>query len=162
MERGVRMDQHSKLEIFLSIILCLISIGIFLMSANFPDASGNLKPNTFPRIMSSLLFILSLFLIYKNIFKKKDKNKVIFDINKKEYKYILFLIILILIYIYLIKILGFILTSIIFMSILIYLFGEKRKTIIFIFPTIFILALYLVFSKLAMVPLPQGLIENLF
>jgi len=60
------------------------------------------------------------------------------------------------------EVLGFILSSFLLLIILMFIFGERRKIILLLVPLLFSVILYLVFNKIAMVFLPEGIIENFF
>lgn len=157
------MNQRQKLEMALGLFFCLIAIGIFAVSLDFPDSPGPLDSNTFPRILATLIFIFNGALIYKNLKGKGNQDEsVVFETDKREYLYIIALIGLIIIYVYLVTSLGFSLTTILFMFVVMFMLGERRKSILLGFPVVFVLSLYFIFARLAMVPLPQGIIENLF
>jgi len=60
------------------------------------------------------------------------------------------------------EVLGFVLSSFLLLITLMFIFGERRKIILLLVPLLFSVILYLVFDKIAMVFLPEGIIENFF
>jgi hypothetical protein len=48
------------------------------------------------------------------------------------------------------------------MVILLLVFGERRKLILALVPIGFVISLYIIFQKLAMVPLPKGILKGIF
>ena len=157
------MRKNSKADIVAAICLLLVSFLVFWISKDFPSSKTGIGVSTFPKLLAGLLIIFSIVIIIQAIknssFSKKEPT---FKEFKKGHKLIVAVIIILIIYIQMLEVLGFILSSFLLLIILMFIFGERRKIILLVVPLLFSVILYLVFSKMAMVFLPEGIIENIF
>ena len=147
------MDQQSKIDIGVATVLILLSVSVFILSSSYPVPNSGLPVNAFPRILAGIIFLLSGVLII-NAFRNKRKRPPCLEGFTKGPKLILIVIGLLIGYILLLQHGGFILTSILLMVLLLLVFGERRKLILTLVPICFVVALYIIFQKFAMVPLP--------
>lgn len=157
------MRKNSKADIVAAICLLLVSFLVFWISKDFPSSKTGIGVSTFPKLLAGLLIIFSIVIIIQAIknssFSKKEPT---FKEFKKGHKLIIAVIIILIIYIQMLEVLGFILSSFLLLITLMFVFGERRKIILLLVPLLFSVILYLVFSKMAMVFLPEGIIENIF
>lgn len=157
------MRKNSKADIVAAICLLLVSLLVFWISKDFPSSKTGIGVSTFPKLLAGLLIIFSIVIIIQAIknssFSKKEPT---FKEFKKGHKLIIAVIIILIIYIQMLEVLGFILSSFLLLITLMFIFGERRKIILLLVPLLFSVILYLVFSKMAMVFLPEGIIENIF
>ncbi len=157
------MRKNSKADIVAAICLLLVSFLVFWISKDFPSSKTGIGVSTFPKLLAGLLIIFSIVIIIQAIknssFSKKEPT---FKEFKKGHKLIVAVIIILIIYIQMLEALGFILSSFLLLITLMFIFGERRKIILLVVPLLFSVILYLVFSKMAMVFLPEGIIENIF
>ena len=157
------MRKNSKADIVAAICLLLVSLLVFWISKDFPSSKTGIGVSTFPKLLAGLLIIFSIVIIIQAIknssFSKKEPT---FKEFKKGHKLIIAVIIILIIYIQMLEVLGFILSSFLLLITLMFIFGERRKIILLLVPLLFSVILYLVFSKMAMVFLPEGIIENYF
>jgi len=157
------LRKNSKADIVAAICLLLVSLLVFWISKDFPSSKTGIGVSTFPKLLAGLLIIFSIVIIIQAIknssFSKKEPT---FKEFKKGHKLIIAVIIILIIYIQMLEVLGFILSSFLLLITLMFIFGERRKIILLVVPLLFSVILYLVFSKMAMVFLPEGIIENIF
>jgi hypothetical protein len=157
------LRKNSKADIVAAICLLLVSFLVFWISKDFPSSKTGIGVSTFPKLLAGLLIIFSIVIIIQAIknssFSKKEPT---FKEFKKGHKLIIAVIIILIIYIQMLEVLGFILSSFLLLITLMFIFGERRKIILLLVPLLFSVILYLVFSKMAMVFLPEGIIENIF
>lgn len=158
------MRKNSKADIVAAICLLLVSFLVFWISKDFPSSKTGIGVSTFPKLLAGLLIIFSIVIIIQAIknssFSKKEPT---FKEFKKGHKLLIVAVIIILIiYIQMLEVLGFILSSFLLLITSMFIFGERRKIILLLVPLLFSVILYLVFSKMAMVFLPEGIIENIF
>lgn len=115
-----------------SIIVLAIS-GLFIIeSTKFSEKSGvqTFAPSFFPRIILFLIFMLSLYLLIKSFIENNDVDKISDLIRKyvKDHYHVIVIIGLFLIYILLIPLVGFLISSILFLlSTFTSLRPKKRK-----------------------------------
>lgn len=157
------MRQNSKADIVAAIFLLLVSFFVFWISKGFPLSKTGIGVSTFPKLLAGVLIIFSIIIIIQAIKNSSfSKKEPIFKEFKKGHKLIIAVIIILIIYIQMLEALGFILSSFLLLITLMFIFGERRKIILLVVPLLFSVVLYLVFSKMAMVFLPEGIIENIF
>lgn len=154
---------NSKSDIIAAIFFIFLGLIFFWNSKSFPDSTREIGVGAFPRLLAGLLIILSIVLIINAIKNfTLSKNPPLFKEFTKGQKFILVVIFALIIYIKILEPLGFILSSFLLLLTLMFIFGEKRKVILLFVPIGFSIILYVVFSKLAMVSLPEGIFENIF
>ena len=157
------MKQNSKADIVAAIFLLLVSFFVFWISKDFPSSKTGIGVSTFPKLLAGVLIIFSIIIIIQAIKNSSfSKKEPIFKEFKMGHKLIIAVIIILIIYIQTLEVLGFILSSFLLLITLMFIFGERRKIILLLVPLLFSVVLYLVFSKMAMVFLPEGIIENIF
>ena len=152
--------------------LILILLGITLSfifwiipeSIEDPENFGlqdGLNPSFAPYLVGFFAFFTLVFEYVKNhILNPKARSASEKNSFSKEVFYrILKIIILCLFYsLFLIETLGFYLSSLIFISLLSFFLGEKRILILFLFPTLLILVVFLGFELGFNIFLPEGII----
>ena len=155
------MNQQSKIDIGVAVIFIILSIMVFLLSNGYPVPKKGLPVNAFPRILAGIITVLSVALIIRTL-REKKYSPPCFEGFTKGVKLIFIVIGLLIGYILILKHLGFIISSILLMGILLVVFGERRKLILALVPTGFVIGVYIVFQKFAMVPLPKGILKGIF
>jgi len=157
------LRRNSKADIVAAICLLLVSFLVFWISKDFPPSKTGIGVSTFPKLLAGLLIVFSIVIFIQAIKNSSfSKKETIFKEFKAGHKLIIAVIIILIIYIQTLEVLGFILSSFLLLITLMFIFGERRKIILLVVPLLFSVVLYLVFSKMAMVFLPEGIIENIF
>lgn len=155
------MNKESKYHLTLGIILCILGIWIFQTSSKFPTGSHLFGPGSFPKLLAILLILFSIIMIIENINSNEQKRDVLFKMSKK--KWLIFSVILLMgIFLGLINVLGYFLSSILLLLTLLFIFGERRIIFLFFLPICFTLITYFLFSILAKVSLPEGILFQYF
>ena len=142
-----------KSNIFVSIIIILIGIVTLIEVKSFPQGQNNVVgPGFFPGIIAAILIILGIILFIQSIRIKKDEDiKVnLFD-SENKLAYIIMGITLI--YLIAINYIGFLISSIIYLTTLITLYGGKNKLKSLIASSVISSAIYFVFNILLNVPI---------
>ena len=155
------MDQQSKIDIGVATVLIILSVMVFILSSGYPVPKSGLPVNAFPRILAGIIFVLCGALIMSAL-KNEVKRPPCFEGFTKGTKLILIVICLLIGYILILKRVGFIMSSMLLMVILLLVFGERRKLILTLLPVGFVIGLYIIFQKFAMVPLPKGILKGIF
>ena len=118
-----------------------------------------LSPSYYPKIVSYILILIGLGIFIKNFpngfFEESEK------IEKKYLFRILIIFITILTIVFFLPTFGIPLTSGIALLFLLMLGGERKPIIIFLVSTLVPLLIYLFFTKVAQIPIPNGLLESL-
>jgi putative tricarboxylic transport membrane protein len=118
-----------------------------------------LSPSYYPKIVSYILILTGLGIFIKNFpigfFEESEKIE-------KKYLFRMFIIfITILTVVFFLPILGIPLTSGIALLFLLMLGGERRPVIVCLVSTLVPLLVYLFFTKIAQIPIPNGMLESL-
>ena len=118
-----------------------------------------LSPSYYPKIISYILILIGLGIFIKNFpngfFEESEK------IEKKYLFRILIIFITILTIVFFLPTFGIPLTSGIALLFLLMLGGERRPVVVFLVSTLVPLLVYLFFTKVAQIPIPNGLLESL-
>ena len=147
----------SKVNKIIAIAFILIAMSFILGSMNLP-ADAKL----YPLILSILLAALSILLFVTSHKKSKtDNSPNPLLLLVKHYKHFSILIIGYILFIVGLSILGFAPACFLFLIIIQYLLGYKKKSVLLVNSAIFTLVIYFCFSSLLNVPLPNGIFEFL-
>ncbi|WP_164671166.1 tripartite tricarboxylate transporter TctB family protein [Virgibacillus doumboii] len=132
-------------------ILTIIFGGItYYYTLSFPDVPGSITgPAFMPRIYAVLLIALGIILFCKSVFISNEEP------NPNSKKVLLF-ILLFIIYAVLIPILGFYLSSILFLVMLLWMNHVKKVIYLVSVPAGVAFFLFVFFQQLLNVPLPTG------
>ena len=146
-----------KDDILSGCILIAISIYFLRESNSLPPSSLGIPGSAFfPRLVCFAFVIFGGILIIRS-FKKGEAERKITLILKQDLIRVLAVILLCGIYIFSIPFLGFILTSILFIVLLMFIFQVKRIGIIILWGFLVTLIIYFIFKILLKVPLPAGM-----
>ena len=117
---------------------------------------SNLSPSLFPRVSIIALFIFSVgyFIIS---FRLKEKN-LFKELNRNSYARVLVTYIVFALYAVSLEPLGFILSSALMVSFLMFYYGNRNLIIFFSVLIGAPLAIYYIFTRLLQVSLPEGLL----
>lgn len=115
----------------------------------------------FPQVIVTILSLLSLTLLIMS-FLKPGRSTVFGNINTSYFTVVL-AVLLMVSWIFFIKILGFLVTSVVFFSIMLILFDRRKRTLSYYLIKIgtvilTVSAFYLFFARLLLVPFPRGVL----
>lgn len=146
-----------KADIVLSGLTLLLSLYVFVETAQFPqDQVLLVGPAFFPRLLAGSMAILALNLLFQAL-KGKSTKAPTFNAQGGVQRLLLTLLVLV-IYIVLLPKLGFIVAGVLFLLVLMFLFG-LRKYLIILFSSIAVtVAVYFTFHNLLNIALPVGLL----
>jgi hypothetical protein len=160
-KRSEQVDQQSKIDIGVAIALSALGIVVIWLTRDFPVPKRGVGVSAFPRILSSLLILFSIMLIWQAIITRVKCPAIFTGITKGTQLNIAVLFLLIG-YVAVLKHLGFLLSSMLLLFVLMTLFGERRKIVLLCVSIGLPFVLFLVFEKFAMVSLPQGVLKQFF
>jgi hypothetical protein len=144
------MKQANKRDIIISVVLIFLGIIAIVAAQNYPKQS-----RVIPVIYSSLLIMLSLFLLVKSF--KLDPKKKNLDLNE-PYKKFFVVATAILIYILAIRFLGFYSSTFVFMVVFMILLKAARLKTVLLISITTIGLIYLFFDMMLHIPIPGGII----
>ncbi|RDY71623.1 tripartite tricarboxylate transporter TctB family protein [Halobacillus trueperi] len=142
-----------------------VSIFLILFAAGYLYLSYNLKEYPYvpvdsdfvPKILGYLLIILAIFLFFdKSSETKEEKEKR--QVPKKEMLVLLAVGGMIFLYIFLLEIIGFVLSSMLFIFACSWFLGYRKLVTTILVAVLFPLIMYLSFNYLLQIRLPQGLL----
>ncbi len=142
-----------KGNIVVSIIMLILGGFVLYTTSSFPQVNGNVVgPEFFPRIIAIGLLILGgILLIQNTIIKSEDKELKFFKKDNMK-SYLVMLITLV--YLIAMSFVGFVISSIIYLIILMIMYGIENKIKAVINSVVIVGIVYVVFNNLLSVPLP--------
>lgn len=141
-----------KENIISSVFIYLMSIYFLVKSFDLPIESAK-----FPRMVSILLIILTTIYVFlqsmkNNCQESKQKGK---DLVIKK---LIYVIITTTLYLISLGVLGYLISTPIYLAVTMILLGSKNKKTIFLVSTISVVLIYVGFKVLLNVPIPQGIL----
>src|SRR5699024_2666321 len=139
-------------DIILSVTLIIFALLAFLYSNTF--STGDLYgPDLFPKLISIIIGILGLYLLISSVINLKNYKNIL-DINHNLVFKIIIFIIVITASFYLFSLVGFIISSVLFLVVAQLIFGVKNYLAITLVSIFVPLALYLFFTQVFNIPIP--------
>lgn len=139
-------------DIFLSIGILIFAVSAFLYSNNFSN-NELYGPDFFPKLITVSMMIIGGYMLIKNLLTFKNSTES-FKFDKQTALKILLFILLMAGYFFLFFIVGFIISSIIFLIFAQGIFGVKNKLTIIMVAILVPVGLYLFFTQLFNIPIP--------
>ncbi|MFS0750423.1 tripartite tricarboxylate transporter TctB family protein [Oceanobacillus sp. 1P07AA] len=161
------MHENKLVDLFSALFLIVLSVVLYTSTFSFKQISASKIGSDFlPQVVAIALFVLSgiLFVSALNKWNKERKNRaeVIGEQKVKlDYTLVLISLGLIAVYLFLIPTLGFLLSTIVYLFIQIYLIStpEKRSPIKFAVVSIVVsVSVYWVFKDVFFLMLPAGIL----
>ena len=142
-----------KGNIVVSIIMLILGGFVLYTTSTFPETSGNVVgPGFFPSIVAIGLLILGIVLFIQNTVIKSENREVEFFGKDNMKSYLIMLITLV--YLIGMSFVGFLVSSIIYLTILMIMYGIGSKVKAVINSAVIVGIVYVVFNNLLSVPLP--------
>ena len=144
-------------EIITSLLILVTSCYLYIEAMRLRQfrAYAEVGPDFWPKIVLFCLIVLSAILTASNVIKwRKSRGEV--SHREEGWKRVLIAVLLAVGYIYLLKPLGFIVASPLFIIGMMLLIMPKRKKVIPLAVVCIMGMIYILFGKLLFVPLPKG------
>jgi small-conductance mechanosensitive channel len=142
-------------NILLPSCLVVLSLLFWVFTFDFPEEAAG--PAVIPRLYIFLILVLSGVILIQ-IFRGKEEA-----VPKLERKSLLVSVIAILIcYFLVMPLMGYFLSTFLFMVLLLHMLSYRRKRFIFLIAGGWVIFSYFLFYKLLYIQLPLGVFENLF
>lgn len=139
-------------DIFLSLVILLFAISAFLYSNNFSN-NEFYGPNFFPKIITISMIVLAGYMLVTSLIHARKSTKS-FEFNKHTAMKIALFILLMAGYFFLFFVVGFIISSIVFLILAQWIFGVKNKITVLAVSVLVPIGLYLFFTQLFNIPIP--------
>lgn len=148
---------ESQAEKYGGMILSIFSLILYFLI--IPTQISNVEnvlvsPQSFPKALAIVLLILSLCLFASGIKKNKKDDQKIYSISFSEIKLVLITLGIVAAYILVVKYLGYLITTIIALGILMFIYGQRKRKTILIVSIMVPILIEVFFTKLMKIHLP--------
>ena len=137
-----------------SVLLCLMAVGVFLVSRSFPESPTSAPdPAFFPRVIAGGIALLAVVQFGSAL--SNEKTRVI-TVSTRKIRRVIIPLIFLIGYVVLLPILGFIITTILFLLLVMYYSGARDVRITIPIALVAGVILQNLFVGFLNVPLPTG------
>lgn len=154
------MPSSRTSDIVVAIVVVILSVSVFLYTFTFPESHRSAGVASFPRLLTGFMVILAGLLLYEVRDRRgvasKGSQESCSVWDRKVLTRVGIVTLMIAGYVALVRMLGFIITTIIFLLVTISYFGEKNILRLVLVAVGITGAVYLLFGVLAGVPFPSG------
>jgi len=162
---GELMTKDVRNDMIVAIVLIVLAIAIVIATSDYPVSDREVGVRTFPLILSAFVGGLSILLLVKSIITirrnaQQDESEKK-SLDRRTLRRIILVILGVAIYVAVVRTLGFVLTSVVFLAALPIYFGERRPLVIVAYSILGVALVYILFGVVARVPFPAGPVENL-
>lgn len=152
-------DTKKAADFIISIILIALSVFLYMTADKMPGATKGIGPGDYPKFICAILFVLGVIQLISVIVSAKGIPLIAFnEINKKYLLRALIMVVATFVYYKLMKPIGYLLTTPLFLFGSFMLFGYKKKIKGVIIALVFTVVVYLLFTKVFMIFLPRGIL----
>lgn len=145
-----------RIDISVGIVLCIISSAIFIYADGYKGRGVSLYgPNFFPQTLAILLFLFSVIMIVQAL--RGGALKGLEPINKAGFIRTVITLGISLLYLLAMQYLGFFLSTIIFLYVVMTYIGHEGKIVRAVSSLIVAAIIYGIFHYFLKIPLPEGL-----
>ncbi|MGN0906093.1 MAG: tripartite tricarboxylate transporter TctB family protein [Bullifex sp.] len=152
-------DNRKAADFIISIVLLVMSAFLFMNAMKMPSAEKGIGPGDYPKFICAVLFFLSLVQLVSVI--ASVKGIPLIDFKQINTRYLLRALIMVaatFVYYKLMKPVGFLIMTPLYLFGSFMLFGYKKKVKGAVIAIVFSVAVYLLFTKVFMVFLPRGIL----
>jgi len=147
-------------NIFIGLLLIVISALFFAGTWSFPDDGGHVSPRVFPRMIAGCMFILASILVGQSLFERlrnvsDNQSSVPIKEHAQRWWRIVSVFIVGFAYTQVLDPFGYVVSTIPFLAAMVMLFQEKRWYIIVAVALLGTSIFYIVFRLVFKVPLPR-------
>lgn len=152
-------DTKKAADFWISLIVIVGSIILFINASNMPQSSRGIGPGDYPKVICAVLFVLGFVQLIVTVIECKGIPLIDFKaFNRKYLLRALIMLVFTLLYYFLIKPVGFLITTPLYLFASFILFGYKKKLKGAIIALIFSVSVYFLFTKVFLVILPRGIL----
>ena len=145
-----------RIDIGVGIVLCILSIVIYLYAGQYEGRGVNsYGPNFFPQALASMMFLASVALIIQALRGKALKD--LEAMNKQGFIRATVTLVIAIGYVFLMKVIGFYLSTILFLFVVMMYLGQKKLWIRIAVSVLVATAVYSLFQYFLKIPLPEGI-----
>ncbi|MEX2444838.1 MAG: tripartite tricarboxylate transporter TctB family protein [Alkalispirochaeta sp.] len=159
------MSRDVRNDLIVAGIFAILSVGVIIGTSDYPVSERAVGIRTFPLILALLLGGLSILVIVRSvlILRKMPRNEDQAGpaIDKRVVTQIVITVVGVAVYIAVVSTGGFIITSVLYLGVMAYYFGERRLWMVATYAIVGVISVYLLFGVLARVPFPEGPAEQI-
>lgn len=149
-----------RIDIGVGIVLCILSVAIFVYAGSYKGTGvSQYGPNFFPQTLAVLMFFFSALMIVLALRGRALKG--LEPINKLGFIRATVTLVLAIIYLVAMQYLGFFLSTIIFLYVVMTYIGHRGQTVRIVSSLLVTAIIYGIFQFFLKIPLPAGLFQAL-
>lgn len=158
--KGERMKDTGKAADFLiALAVVVISIVLWFQADKMPQSNRGIGPGDFPKFICVVLFVLGMIQLVSIVVRSKGIPLIDFkSVNVRYLVRVLIMLALTFVYYKLLKPVGFLLMTPVYLFASFILFGYRKKLIAAVVAVAFPVVVYFLFSRVFMVILPRGIL----
>jgi len=143
-----------RIDIGIGIFLCVLSVAIYLYAEQYVGSGVNrYGPNFFPQALALMLFVASLSLVIRGFKGLALKN--LEEIDKPGFIRAASTLVISIAYLFLMQVLGFYLSTILFLIVTIRFLGQKNNLLNLVVSVLVASIVYGIFHYFLKIPLPE-------
>lgn len=147
------------IDIIVGTCLCLFSVAIYIYAEQYVGRGVNsYGPNFFPQALSGLLFVASIALVFQAVLARTSRSFETF--HKAGLINVAAILAIAVSYLYLMKILGFYLSTALFLYASMTFLKQKGQRVRILSSVIVATMVFSIFKFFLKIPLPQGIFET--
>lgn len=152
-------DTKKAADFWISILIIAISIIFFISADAMPDSDRGIGPGDYPKVICAVLFVLGVIHLASTLISSKGFPLIDFKtINGRYLLRALIMLAFTVLYYKLMRKVGFLITTPIYLFASFMLFGYKKKIIAAVIAIVFSVVVYFLFTKVFLVVLPRGIL----
>ncbi len=152
-------DTKKAADFWISILIIAISIIFFISADAMPDSDRGIGPGDYPKVICAVLFVLGVIQLASTLISSKGFPLIDFKtINGRYLLRALIMLAFTVLYYKLMRKVGFLITTPIYLFASFMLFGYKKKIIAAVIAIVFSVVVYFLFTKVFLVVLPRGIL----
>lgn len=152
-------DTKKAADFWISILIIAISIIFFISADAMPDSDRGIGPGDYPKVICAVLFVLGVIQLASTLISSKGFPLIDFKtINGRYLLRALIMLAFTVLYYKLMRKVGFLITTPIYLFASFMLFGYKKKIFAAVIAIVFSVVVYFLFTKVFLVVLPRGIL----
>lgn len=152
-------DNNKFADALIAFFLIVLSIFLFITADKMPNSAKGIGPGDYPKFICVVILVLALIQVVTTLISSKGFPSLdLKSINVKFLLRALLMVVMTYIYYKLMKPVGFLLTTVVYLFTSFILFGYKKKFKAVVIAIVFTVIVYFLFTKVFMVFLPKGIL----
>jgi putative tricarboxylic transport membrane protein len=146
-----------SMDLIVSSLFFVFGLGMLVVSSRLPfstNVTNFAGPGTFPVGLTFIIVFFSGILLIKEIFKIKNGTAKYIKIEKRDVIRVLSIIVSSIIYIELLPVVGYLIATIGFTALALWIFGFRQKVPFVVITIVFPIVIMLIFKEFLNIPLP--------